>query len=263
MGRVAALCLIIVMMTSMACSQTQHLKSLSIDDLNPAEAKRSGARLISLIDGLHFIGSTAQTSGGVKPRFVLTHGYGSRGYEWIYAAKHLARHGDVYFYRWNWAQCPQQGGEGLLAALDTLVQRDAQRPIEIWGHSYGGVITAVAAARYRHQTPLIAHVIAAPVAGHPKLEGQCTQSIGELTQDLKVSTSSPLYGRISSHVLKIKQWRTLHHLDGAFKNLKVDPQVVQWRSEVTRLPEKYRGRRLGHNWSISWVVDQNYPPASH
>jgi len=28
---------------------------------------------------------------------------------------------------------------------------------------------------------------------------------------------------------------------------------------VTRLPESYRGRRLGHNWSISWVADELGP----
>lgn len=53
----------------------------------------------------------------------------------------------------------------------------------------------------------------------------------------------------------LRQWRTLQHLDGAFEDLATDPQVVELPGEVTRLPERYRGHRLGHNWSISWVVD--------
>ena len=35
-----------------------------------------------------------------------------------------------------------------------------------------------------------------------------------------------------------------------------DPQEVEIEgSIVTRLPDKYKNNRLGHNWSISWVVD--------
>jgi hypothetical protein len=61
---------------------------------------------------------------------------------------------------------------------------------------------------------------------------------------------------ISSRVV-FYQWRTQHHLDTAFSRLKEDPQILNLeRSKITRLPETYRGRRLGHNWSISWVADQ-------
>ena len=52
------------------------------------------------------------------------------------------------------------------------------------------------------------------------------------------------------------EWRTIHKLDGAFKDLNYDPQNVEIKgSNVTRLPEKYKKNKLGHNWSISWVVD--------
>ena len=53
------------------------------------------------------------------------------------------------------------------------------------------------------------------------------------------------------------EWRTIQALDGAFKDMPTDPQIVDIEgSRVTRLPETYRGRRLGHNWSISWVADE-------
>ena len=53
------------------------------------------------------------------------------------------------------------------------------------------------------------------------------------------------------------EWRTIKNLDGAFKNLKEDPQNVEiFGSIVTRLPETCKKNKLGHNWSISWVVDK-------
>ena len=223
------------------------------------------------MNGLHLINPSTAQPHQMRPRFVLTHGYGSRGYEWVYAVTRLADYGEIYFYRWDWDQCPKRGAEGLLKAIDDLVKRDAHRPIEVWGHSYGGVITSIAAARYQGRAPLTAHVIASPVAGHPKLEGRCSTSISALTQSLQrpkgarstktSSTNTPTI-TLNAHpaLPKIRQWRTRHHLDGAFKRLKADPQIVDWRGEVTRLPENYRGRRLGHNWSISWVVDHRYPP---
>ena len=55
----------------------------------------------------------------------------------------------------------------------------------------------------------------------------------------------------------LHQWRTIQELDGAFKDLSYDPQVVEINgSTVTRLPETYKGNKLGHNWSISWVADE-------
>ena len=46
----------------------------------------------------------------------------------------------------------------------------------------------------------------------------------------------------------------------AFKRLKNDPQDLNLLgSKTTRLTESYRGRRLGHNWSISWVADKLGP----
>ena len=57
--------------------------------------------------------------------------------------------------------------------------------------------------------------------------------------------------------MKLHQWRTIQKLDGAFKDLDYDPQEVEIKnSTVTRLPETYKGNKLGHNWSISWVADE-------
>ena len=53
------------------------------------------------------------------------------------------------------------------------------------------------------------------------------------------------------------QWRTIKELDGAFNSLDHDPQIIDVQgSYVTRLPKVYNGRRLGHNWSLSWVAEE-------
>ena len=37
-----------------------------------------------------------------------------------------------------------------------------------------------------------------------------------------------------------------------------DPQNIKLsgRGKTYRLPERYKGRRLGHNWSVNWVIDE-------
>ena len=56
---------------------------------------------------------------------------------------------------------------------------------------------------------------------------------------------------------RLHQWRTIKNLDGAFKDLDYDPQNAEiMGSQVTRLPKTYKGKKLGHNWSISWVADE-------
>ena len=42
----------------------------------------------------------------------------------------------------------------------------------------------------------------------------------------------------------------------SFQDINYDPQNVEIiGSNITRLPEKYKNNKLGHNWSISWVAD--------
>ena len=90
------------------------------------------------------------------------------------------------------------------------------------------------------EVDLEVHVVASPLAGHPKLTARCK------------AYEPP--GAPNSSRVKVFQWRTVKAQDGAFKKLEKDPQLVDIPgSEVTRLPEQWNGRRLGHNWSVSWV----------
>ena len=244
------------------------MSSLSLNDV-----KASGAHLMNRRGGLYLLvrddtqkfHSSLPLDRQVKDQLktsktinLIVHGYGSRGYEWIYAAHELVQTGHTYVYRWDWTLCPKEAGAQLLDSVKRLIGAHPNHDIRAFGHSYGGVILSIAAARYKATTdpnfPLLtAHLIAAPLAGHPKLESRCEVPIRELTQSHK-KTQAALHQNTSQRV-SLFQWRTIKAQDGAFKDLKVDPQVVDWSGVVTRLPKTYKGRRLGHNWSISAVVD--------
>ena len=249
----------------------QDARSL-FEQLKLSDVKQSGNKLMNLPLGLHQLkqrsdelnkSSNPQNSKNLsKSRQshnfneekrsikLLVHGFGSRGYEWIYAIKQFASVSDVFFLRWDWSQCPQQGAQILSQYINTLQERYPKAPIEVFGHSYGGVITAISAANYIGEKPLTMNIIASPVAGHPRLEDRCTQTIKVLTENLNQIKKS------FNSALSLYQWRTRKELDGAFKDMDHNPQLVNWHGEVIQLPTNYKGHRLGHNWSISWVTDQ-------
>ena len=95
--------------------------------------------------------------------------------------------------------------------------------------------------QWRGELPLEVHTIASPLKGINILTRNCNYKT-----PLRVLDKATMY-----------EQRTIKNLDGVFKNLKEDPQNVKiLGSLVTRLPQSYKKNKLGHNWSISWVVDQ-------
>ena len=89
--------------------------------------------------------------------------------------------------------------------------------------------------------PLQIHTVAGPLKGMSSLSSLCDYQVPD---SLRIGTS-------------LHQWRTIQEMDGAFKDLDYDPQEAEIKdSTVTRLPETYKGNKLGHNWSISWVADE-------
>ena len=59
-----------------------------------------------------------------------------------------------------------------------------------------------------------------------------------------------------SSIVTYTQWKTVHSQDGAFRKLKIDPQVVNIRGGKSfLLPEEWQNIRLGHNRSIQWVCE--------
>lgn len=190
--------------------------------------------------GLHRLDTTTPAP---TAAVIGVHGFESKGYEWAYPLK-TAGDGStrVYFYRWDYTQCPEPMAKALDDALDELLKDEPDlESVRVLSHSYGGVISSMVAARYDGRAPLVVDIVASPLAGHPGLDTRCGYQ----------GATAPAQGA----PVTLRQWRTRHDLDKAFRDVDPDPQVVDLPGEVTRLPESYRGHRLGHNWSISWVVD--------
>lgn len=239
-----------------------------VGELNPKLAKAVGKKLIALPLGLHQVVNNDQrkTQDKVEELIIGVHGYASQGYEWVYPLQklyHLASdhkvNSQVYWLRWDWTLCPKEGAIYLSQEIKKhLLQKPEIRKIKLFGHSYGGIIISIYANQYTLIPQLETHVIASPVAGYPQLESRCKQDLQALTDKLTKAEDKSVKDRQNKKVT-LFQWRTQKHLDGAFSKFKIDPQLVDWYGKVITLPDTYRGHRLGHNWSISWVVDQ-LPP---
>jgi pimeloyl-ACP methyl ester carboxylesterase len=203
-----------------------------------AGAKPAGRRLMSLPGGLSRIDRA-----GERTLLIAVHGYRSEGYEWVEPLKTLDdADNEVHFYRWDWTRCPSDVAAGLSRAIsDRLEAEPLLERVILLGHSLGGLVVAELAYGWQGAAPLEAHVIAAPL----QMAGADPRCPGP-----------PLAGRSLAPQSGLVQWRTRQELDGAFRRFGRDPQQVDLPgSPVTLLPETYRGRRLGHNWSVSWVAE--------
>ena len=214
-----------------------------LDSLDPGEGyKESGARLIRLDFGLNPL---ERFNGKEKILLISVHGSQSEGYEWIYPLQTLdTEKSATFFYRWNDNKCYLSSAEKLNSYLSRAINNfpDLEKVVLI-GHSYGGVLVTSMVENWNNYLPTDIHSVAGPI-GSEFNRGGCKYSPPKLISDKAV----------------FYQWKTQHHLDAAFKRLKNDPQnLALTGSVVTRLPESYRERRLGHNWSISWVADELGP----
>jgi alpha-beta hydrolase superfamily lysophospholipase len=148
----------------------------------------------------------------------------------------------VYFYRWADDGCFQDSAEKLVKEIaDILNQNKSFKKVYLIGHSYGGVLATHALKNWQLTTPIEVHVVASPLSGTAMLNKICGY---EPIKEIPINAI--LY-----------EWRTQHRLDNAYKDLSKDPQAINIKgSLVTTLPDTYKGNRLGHNWSISWVADE-------
>jgi len=232
------------------CSQTlpSDIYEISIDDLKlGSDVKASGLKLMTTPTGFIRVSHVSILSDTLV--YIALHGYASEGYEWIYPLKRLAQTGfPTYFYRYDWTLCPD--------TLVKIIQKDILRllgwspgvkKLVLIAHSYGGLLAVSLAGERPESVPIFeVHVVAAPLAGHPAIVDRCSEH-GPVFFDstLVLPTQVTLY-----------QWRTLKEQDGAYRTLDTDPQVVNIPgSIVTVLPPLLDGHRLGHNWSLTWVID--------
>ena len=212
------------------------------------EVRTSGKKLMSREYG--FTRVEDDSSFDVKTVVVAVHRLKSEGYEWVYGLRKLARQfRHTYFYRYNWEVCPDSAAVILTQQLSDLIGTSLgiERLI-IFGHSYGGIVVTELASRLHLNIPVEIHTISSPLRGYAALSKRCES---EIQRDGTLQ-----FSRWETNISHF-QWRTQHKLDGAFRRLKVDPQdVLLAGSKVTLLPDSMNGRLLGHNWSITWVVDE-------
>ena len=210
-----------------------ELPSLHLYELDPnKEYLKSGQKLMDLGFGLHDL--EANQIG--KEILISIHGRDSRGFEWIYPLQTIDNEvTKTYFFRWDTTKCPQKTIPILMEEISRM--KDIKK-ITILGHSYGGILSSLLLNKIEAIETDI-HVIAAPL-GSSDLKKYC---------GYKHPTSK-------NNNVSYYQWRTIKKLDYAFNGFDYDPQLIDFKeSSVVRLPSQYRGKRLGHLWSISWVAD--------
>ncbi len=229
-------------------AQTLPYQTFSFQELRlGSDVKISGKALMARGTGWIRIVDAPVNSDSIL--YLALHGYASQGYEWIYLLKRLAQTGfPTYFYRYDWTLCPD--------TLVALIQKDIRRllgwmtgvkKLVLIAHSYGGLLAVSLASEPPVPAPVFeVHVVAAPLAGHPAIVKRC----GEHSPVLFDSTL------VLPPQVTLYQWRTIQEQDGAYRMLDTDPQVVNIPgSMVTVLPPLLDGHRLGHNWSLTWVID--------
>ena len=200
----------------------------------------SGKSLISLPFDLHDL---EEVTVDQNTLLIGVHGSNSRGYEWIYPLQRLNKDGNmVSFFRWDDDACPNPSISSLLSSIKEKFNNNPNfNNVILLGHSYGGLLAVAFAKAWDMDVPLQIHSIAAPLNGMGIINSICDFELPDIVENN----------------IELHQWRTIKELDGAFSDLDYDPQVVKiLKSKVTRLPETYKGNKLGHNWSISWVADE-------
>ena len=216
---------------------------IQLNDLSAEiSVKTLGERLIDLPYGLNDLEPSADESQEI---FIAVHGGSSEGYEWIHPIRTIdTKQKHMYFYRWPDNGCFKSSAEELVNEIYNLLNQDNSfKKVILMGHSYGGILVTDVLKHWNVVTPLEVHVVASPLLGTTMLKSICGY------EPIKIIPNNTL----------LFEWRTQHQLDSAFKDLSVDPQQINIKgSLVTVLPDTYKGNRLGHNWSISWVADEAF-----
>ena len=210
-----------------------ELLPLNLYELDPnKEYLKSGQKLMDLDFGLHDL----ETNQIGKEILISIHGRDSRGFEWIYPLQTIDNEvTKTYFFRWDTTKCPQKTIPILMKEISAM--KDIEK-ITILGHSYGGIPSSLLLNEIESIETEI-HVIAAPL-GSSDLKKYCSYE----------------HPTSKNNNVSYFQWRTIKKLDYAFNSFDYDPQLIDFKeSSVVRLPRQYRGKRLGHLWSISWVAD--------
>ena len=240
----------IILFFSCSSNLSDNNSFLLTSDLPTGEfVKNSGKKLINRPFGFtKIISDSAKNDNALV---IAVHGYDSRGYEWVTSLNKLANnYNNTYFYRYDWNICPDSVSHNLAESLATLLQNNSNfSEIIIFGHSYGGLVVTYLASNLDINVPIEIHTIAAPLAGYPRIMDNCDLQYNDINK-----LDYPIWNENISH----HQWRTQKQQDGLFRDMEYDPQDIKFDDgEIILLPQTMNGQRLGHNWSITWVIN-NY-----
>ena len=220
---------------------------LNISELPQGKyVKKSGQKLISQDNG--FIKIVSDSTINDNKIIIAVHGYQSEGYEWITALNDFSENNsNIYCYRYDWDTCPDLVGESLAKSIDSLLLLNTTTSnINIYGHSYGGIVATYCAGYLNNTINTEIHTIASPLVGYSRILENC---------DLDYNDKNKLeYPKWTSNI-EHYQWRTQKEQDGAYRDLDKNPQEIDlYNSTITILPDSMDGHRLGHNWSVTWVI---------
>ena len=212
-----------------------------LDSMDPEnDYIKSGQRLMSLEYGLSPLEVMNKKE---KVAVIGVHGVRSEGYEWVYPLTKLDGNDRLtLFYRWDDESCFLPSALKLNQEILLLLEKNSTiKKIVLLGHSYGGILLTWFIENWTSNTPIEIHTIASPLAGLDSISNSCNY----------------VPPKQSNKNVKSVQWKTIKTLDNAFKDLSYDPQLINFKGhEVRNLPDKYKGKRLGHNWSVSYVADE-------
>ena len=235
----------LILLLYLSCGQSNH-PDLLLNELKTNKSDYDGY-VIDRSNGFHRLGgfSAKDSTYGI----ITVHGYypvgwSTKGFEWVNPLVELANNEiPVWFFRYDWTECPENSVNYLYRQTEMLIENNPHLD-SLWiiGHSMGGLITSLFAEKWENDFPLTIHSIAAPLAGMDHQMNGCEKIH---RKEYKISST-----------VNYTQWKTVHTQDGAFQNLKVDPQDVYIANgKSILLPEEWNNSRLGHNRSIQWVCE--------
>ena len=239
-------CLSLLLVFSFSCTQSNH-PDLLLSNLKMNKSDYDGY-VIDRSNGFHRLGGSStndSTYGIVTVHGYYPKGWPTKGFEWVNPLVQLSNSGiPVWFFRYDWDDCPENSVNYLYRQTEMLIDNNPHLD-SLWiiGHSMGGVVTSLFAEKWDQDFPITIHSIAAPLAGmkHQVVSG-CEKTA---RNDYYISST-----------VNYTQWKTVHSQDGAFRKLKIAPQLVNIRGgKSILLPEEWQNTRLGHNKSIQWVCE--------
>jgi len=223
------------------------ISAFDLDNFNQDNAIELGQDLIKMPFGLHQLSKSDNLA---ETLIIGIHGSNSEGYEWVYPLWKLNNDfTEVYFYRWNDEQCANKDNYILINSLAKVLKDNPNiQNIKVLAHSYGGL-------HLLHSLLLIEEFLETQ-SRSLKTEIHFIASL--LSPPKLISLGCNMDNNFkNTYSMSVYNWKTIQSLDGAFRNYAKDPQELKAPSNIeTRLPSSYNGRKLGHNWSISWVADQ-------